>query len=168
MLVLQANPATLQMVARLGAAFTQLAQTGPGAANVAKVAGAVRQGLQENFTIEGAASGARWAPLAARTVKQRRKLGFAGAHMILVRTGGYRASFGQPGAPGHVSEFAASGGRWTWREGSEDYRAKWHELGTPKMPARPVTRAISTAAENRIQSTFDFILDAWGKTHGGQ
>lgn len=167
MFELRADAETRANVNRLAEFFDRLAGAGPGAGNVEKVAGAVRQGFQEVFETEGRAGGRVWAPLAARTVKQRRRLGFAGNHMILVRTGRYRTAFLQRGGD-HVSEFSIHFGTWFWHEGGEDWRTRWHELGTTRMPARPVTTNLSRRSDERLASLFEHIFGELGKQHGGQ
>ncbi len=156
MITLKVSPASLADVNRLTLSLQRLRDTGPGAGNVEKVASAMRQGLLENFATESN-GGQKWAPLAARTVRQRRHFGFAGNHMILVRTGVYRDSFTQRDAPDHVRKFTVAFGHWFWQEGSEDYRARFHELGTARMVARPAT-SLTPGAESRIGQTLDYVF----------
>ena len=144
-------------VNRLAQFFERLAR-GPGAREREKVADAIRRGFQENFTRQRAGDGAPWAPLAPATVRQRRAWGFAGRRPILVRTGRYRASFVSRYGDAHYSSFQASGRRWVWEEGSVSYLAPWHELGTSRMPARPVT-PLSRRSEDRIGNTLDLIFE---------
>lgn len=156
MITLKVSPASLADVNRLTIALQRLRDTGPGAGNVEKVASVMRQGLLENFATESN-GGQKWAPLAERTVRERQRLGYGGRHMILVRTGVYRESFTQRDAPDHVSKFAVMFGHWLWQEGSADYRARFHELGTARMVARPAT-SLTPAAESRIGQTLDYVF----------
>lgn len=115
------------------------------------VAGAIRIGFAENFGSESA-GGAGWAPLARATVLDRIRHGYPGAHPILHRTGAYARSFILENHPAHISLATFDGRRLVITEGSQDYRAIWHENGTINMPARPVTR-LSETSRRRIYDT---------------
>lgn len=155
---LLATPDSIASVEALAEFFDGLAQRGPGHANERKIADAVRQGIATNFTGQRAGDTGAWPPLAPRTVQQRKALGFAGSRPILVRTGGYRATLTSAGDPAHVAQFAISAHLgWFLRIGSSDRRAKWHEGGTPKMPARPAL-LLGQTAEKRIGDTLDYVL----------
>ncbi len=128
----------------------------PGRGEITKVAGAIRQGFAANFTSESSAEGA-WKPLAAATVAERIAQGYGGEHPILRRTGGLRASFVQPG-PDHVERFIGQPEGWVLEVGSQHENAAFHERGTRRMPARPVT-PLSPRAEDRIRATVGYVLD---------
>lgn len=128
----------------------------PGRGEITKVAGAIRQGFADNFTSESSAEGA-WKPLAAATVAERIAQGHGGEHPILRRTGSLRASFVQPGGD-HVERFTGQSGGWVLEVGSQHENAAFHERGTHRMPARPVT-PMTQQSEARINATVDYILD---------
>lgn len=128
----------------------------PGRGEVAKIAGAIRQGFADNFTSESSGQGP-WAALAPATVAERIAQGYGGDHPILRRTGSLRASFVQPGGD-HIERFTGMGGGWLLEVGSQHENAAFHEHGTRRMPARPVT-PLSVQAEGRITSTLHYVLD---------
>lgn len=130
----------------------------PGPRQTRSIGDAIRRGFQDNFTTEGSASGQPWRPLAQQTIQQRIELGFAGEHPILVRTGRYRASFVQLGAPGQYESIRRTGGSLIVEEGSDDERADDLGLGTFRIPPRPVTE-LGPRSEKRIMDTIDFMID---------
>jgi len=111
--------------------------TRPGNGNSRKLADGIRQQFQANFTRQGSGAGA-WAPLAPATVAQRRAQGYAGQRPILVRSGDYRRSFLERGGDNHERIWQSAVGL-SVEVGSDDYRARELELGTSRIPARPVT-----------------------------
>ena len=142
----------------------------PGSGERSKVAIAITRGFAENFSNQQSGDGARWEPLAPMTVFQRRQLGFAGERPILVRTGTYRASWVQAGAPGHVEVFERTGSGWVLEVGSEDERVEELSRGRSgplfPMPGRPVL-PLPESAQTNIGDTLDFIFAEIGKqTHG--
>lgn len=128
----------------------------PGNAQKRSVADAIRRGYQDNYTTQGAASGTPWRPLAASTVIDRQRKGYAGSSPILVRSGRVRATWVSEGS-GHYSSFRAGGGLSVWEEGSDDPIARFHERGTSKMPARPVS-LLGERSEQRIVDTIDLMI----------
>lgn len=92
-----------------------------------KIADGVRQAFQENFSTEGAASGAPWKSLASRTAATRQKLGWPSQRPILVRTGKYRRSFVQSGGD-HIEQISSSGSGTTIDVGSQ-LASRIHERG---------------------------------------
>ena len=111
-----------------------------------KVADAIRAQYARAFAGEGPIQGVAWSQLAPSTVRDRISKGFGGAHPILVRTGSYRASFTQQGAAGHIDDFRETGGGWSITVGSRDFRAKFLNPGTARMPSRPVNEGTNRQA----------------------
>ena len=153
----------------------------PGNAQKRSVSGAIRQGFQDNFTTQGAASGERWQPLAPRTVAARTKLGWGPTGPILVRRGNLRNTWVNEGGENHVSSVRQSGGVTVFEEGAEGMIAAVHELGAvvdiPAMqqsrkngmmhvggarqgaiPARPVS-LLGERSEARIMDVIDLMID---------
>ena len=77
--------------------------------------------LEETYTAENDPYGVPWAPLAPSTLRQ--KAGSA----ILIEKGSLNASLGYNLLGSQAAEI-----------GYVDYKAKWHQDGTSKMPARPI------------------------------
>lgn len=96
--------------------------------------------FQQNFDDEGGAFGkgawAQWAPLRPATVRDRQRLGFPGAHPILVRTGDLMESVTVRGAPGNVFEVGPN----SLVMGTTDPKAKFHQTGSRdgKLPMRRI------------------------------
>lgn len=130
----------------------------PGNRQVRSVADAVRQGFQDNFSTEGAASGVPWAQLAPFTVLQRQELGFSGAHPILVRSGGYRATWVQRGAADNYELIQRTSSGLIIEAGSDDERADELSLGTFRMPARPVAE-LGPQSEQRVSNTIELMIN---------
>lgn len=120
----------------------------------------VVRGFQYNFTHQAEGDGAPWASLAPMTRAQRKKLGYAEARPILVRSGEYRSSFVDLDNPSHFSEEGAlPGGGLYFEEASEDWRVSILEPGIDEpveIPPRPVT-ILSNESEDRLGSIIDFI-----------
>ena len=127
----------------------------PSQADLAPLQEAIRQGFAQNFETESA-GGTPWAALAPSTVAQRLLLGY-GAGPILQRTGSYRDAFTQATNPDHVSEIEYSGGVTTLSEGSSHPLTPFLEMGTGKMPARPVLE-LSRSAINEVSEAFDKMV----------
>lgn len=127
----------------------------PGNGNTRKIADAVTMGFQDNFTRQSSGAGA-WARLAPATLVDRQRKGFA-AGPTLVRTGGLRASYVSRGGASHYERISQSAVGLTIEAGSDDYRAPFHERGTAKMPARPIS-LLGESSENRIVDTIEFVL----------
>ncbi len=107
---------------------------------VARIGGdALRRAFAENFSSEGHGE---WANLASMTVEERRALGYAGEHPILVREGNLRESVTNPAHPLHIQEMQNWGSRHrlTLSLGSEDPRYERLHFGDEddKLPARPM------------------------------
>lgn len=138
----------------------------PGSGERTKVATAITRGFADNFSNEQSGDGQKWEPLAAMTVNERRELGFAGEHPILVRTTRYRASWIQANAPGHVEVFEKTGTGWLLDVGSEDERVQDLSEGRQgplfPMPARPVL-PLSAKAEADLGDVLDFVVDEIAK-----
>ena len=128
----------------------------PGAGETRKIADGIRQEFQRNFTTQSSGFG-RWAGLAQSTVTQRRQLGYSGERPVLVRSGGYRASFVQRGGDNHES-IQTTGFGLVIDVGSNDRRAIFHERGTRNMPQRSVTM-LTDDSENRLARIVDFVVE---------
>jgi len=128
----------------------------PGSGNTRKIADAITQGFQDNFTRQSSGAGP-WARLAAATITDRRRQGF-GAGPTLVRTGGLRAGYVSRGAPNHHERIWQSATGLTIEAGSADERiALFHERGTSRMPARPIS-LLGESSEARIIDTIEYVL----------
>jgi phage gpG-like protein len=129
----------------------------PGSAQKRSVSDAIRRSFQDNFTRQQSGNGS-WAPLAPATVLDRQKKGFAGSNPILVRTGGLRASWVSEGA-NHYSSVRSSGGYTVFEEGSSHPLAQFHEAGTSRMAARPVSM-LSDSQESRIVDVIEWVISS--------
>lgn len=125
---------------------------------------AVRAGFAENFANESSGDGEKWNPLAGRTNADRQRRGFPTEHPILVRAGGYRASFTVMGAPNSLSEVESTGSDWTLHVGSSDERRILEKGGTTiiqgkqvYVPPRPAT-ILSDQAESNIASVIERVI----------
>lgn len=127
----------------------------PGNGQTRAIVDGIKQRFQENFTRQGSGAG-RWAPLAPSTREQRRAQGYAGASPILVRSGNYRQSFVGRGGDSYERVWQSPLGL-TIEAGSDDSRGRWLELGTSRMPARPVT-LLDDAQESRLVDLLDFVV----------
>ena len=119
----------------------------------------IRATFAANFTNERG-DDRSWAPLALRTIKERIRLGYGGAHPILIRSGDYRRSFVEADDPQHVSESEIAGGVWKIHEGTADIRAGTLEFGSDNVPARPVM-APGRSGEDRITEVVEYMFDRW-------
>jgi hypothetical protein len=128
----------------------------PGNAERRKVFDAITQGFQRNFSAEGSRRG-KWRALAPSTVIDRQRRGYGGQHPILVRTGDLRASFVQRGAKDHVEEFQLTAQGWRILAGSASEIGFFQELGTQRIPPRPITE-LTGGAEQRIINTIDYMI----------
>ena len=103
-----------------------------------QVGTALLQDFAQNFRDEGGMFGrgawAQWQPLRPSTVADRRRLGYPGEHPILVREGNLMASVTQRGAAGNVFEVGPN----SLVLGTTDRKAKYHQFGTRRMPARKI------------------------------
>lgn len=113
-----------------------------------EVSDAIRAGFAANFASQGSARGA-WATLAPATIRDRIRRGF-GASPIRVRTGKGRSGFVERGHPDHVENVSTISQGVLYEVGSSDQTVSlFHETGTSRMPARPVT-PLSDEHEQRI------------------
>lgn len=152
----------------------------PGSAQKRSIADAIRRGFQDNFSTEGSAAGTPWKELSPKTVASRQKLGFAGAHPILVRTGRYRDSFVRGGSQDNYESIQSVGGQLQVEAGSVADRAHIHEYGAVVnipgrqqarkggykdvggarqvyIPPRPVT-ALGDSSVQRIADTIELMV----------
>jgi len=85
--------------------------------------------IARQFSTEGRAEGTPWPPR-----KSRARVGAVREPPLLIRTGALRDSLIGPSAPGHVEELEAQ----SLTLGSRLPYALFHQLGTRRMPARPL------------------------------
>jgi hypothetical protein len=130
-----------------------------GAAERRKVADRVRLGIARNFTREGP-EGWRWAPLAPRTVKERRELGFAGQHPILQRTRELKRSWTERGHPKHQEGWGSYAGMTVLTISSSDPRVQELTEGRayPPMPERPM-HLLDDADTQGIEDTLVWCIE---------
>jgi len=136
----------------------------PGQNEKRAIEDAVRAGFAENFNNESSGNNQRWKPLAGRTNADRSRRGFPTEHPILVRTGGYRASFTVMGATNSLSEVESTGSDWTLYVGSSSNRHILEFGGTTiiqgkqvYVPPRPAT-LLSDQAESNIASVIERVI----------
>ena len=100
------------------------------------------------FATSGASSGGRWAALSSRYAawKARHYPG----QPILVATGALRASMGNVRIVGPR--------RLEW--GTDDRKAKYHQAGTSKMPARPIIRLTSKERTLMTKLVHAYLLES--------
>ena len=91
--------------------------------------------VESVFLEEGTPS---WAPLRPGTRAIRERAGFSPANPILIRTGSYKAALMGEGAQGSLLEQTSMGKGFRLKIGTTDPRFDYHELGTRRMPARPI------------------------------
>lgn len=127
---------------------------------------AIREQYAAQFASEGGRSGAPWAQLRPRTVRDRMRQGYPGRHPILVRSGGYKDSWIERYDRAHFSQLNVTAHGWEYGEGSTDFRAAWMEHGTRYMVARPVRTALMRGNIAIIRA-LEMIYDAkWPGTRG--
>lgn len=95
-----------------------------------KVHDTIRNVEKKQFSTEGAAYSGGWAPLAPSTVRYKARRGLD--PRILHATGRLRRSFTTKGDPDHVYRASAD----EMFTGSRVPYAKFHQLGTVRMPRR--------------------------------
>ncbi len=128
----------------------------PKGGDLSKIASTVRRGFADNFASESSAEGP-WKPLAAMTVAERVAAGYGGEHPILQRTGSLRKSFTDAGSSGHVERYEPQSDGWIVTVGSMHELAAFHEFGTRRMPARPITPLQARAVRAIEDAVSDFI-----------
>lgn len=94
-----------------------------------------------------------WAPLAASTITDKARHGFK-TPAPLLRTGEMRDSI----------EYMVHGNEGC--VGSNNPEAKWHELGTARMPPRPFLRPAAIVSEDRIRRMATAAVVAALSGHG--
>lgn len=127
----------------------------PGSGQKRSISDAIRRSFQDAFTSQQSGNGS-WAALAPSTVLDRQKQGYAGSRPILVRSGALRSSWVGEGSD-HYSSVRKQGGYTIFEEGSESLIARFHESGTSRMPARPVS-LLGDSSEQRIVDTIEFMI----------
>jgi phage gpG-like protein len=116
-----------------------------------------KSSIKENFDTEGAASGAKWAPLAASTIRQRLAAGFS-AGPILNRTGRLRRESLRA-----VDDFSISeqGSRITITFPTP--YAIFQNNGTKNIPARPFLRFSPAQTEKLRKAVKKTFTEKLGK-----
>ena len=156
MLTIQPKNLDSQLDAEVGR-FEKISS--PSVADVAPVADAIRAAFEENFDSESSAFG-RWQGLSRSTQRDRERSGYPPTHSILVRRGTYKKSFTDAGSNDHVQELDVDIAAWSLFVGSRHDFARWHELGTGRMPARPAL-PLNDVQESRIaERVIDFLRSA--------
>lgn len=125
---------------------------------------ALQMDFIENFAEEGGVFGkgawAQWQPLRPATAADRRRLGYPGEHPILVREGDLMASVTIRGAANNVFEVGPN----SLVLGTTDYKAKYHQFGTRRMPARKIVGISAQRAGYRGRDgSIVGMLDAYVK-----
>lgn len=136
----------------------------PGQNEKRAIEDAVRAGFAENFNNESGGNNRRWKILAPLTKVDRRRRGFPVEHPILVRTGGYRASFTVSGSSNSLVEEESTGSEWIMYVGSSDKRRILEYGGITTIqgrqvyvPPRPAT-ILSDQAESNIASVIERVI----------
>jgi len=124
----------------------------PGPALLGPVADGVRESFANQFQSTGGYGGSPWKPLAASTAQR------TGRWVPLQATGTLWRSLAVKGAPHGYAELRDP---WTLAVGTTDPVAPFHQLGTRKMPKRPlVPPVIPDADRDRWASlAVDYILE---------
>ena len=108
------------------------------APTLAAIADDFREMVAQQFASEGRAGGTPWPPRKSTggvgATRRVARTGRGTASLLLVRTGALRDSLTTPGAAGSVEEL--DGGSLTL--GTRLPYAMFHQLGTRRMPARPL------------------------------
>jgi hypothetical protein len=95
---------------------------------------------REQFNTQGASGSGGWAPLKRATVAQKAKRGLDSR--ILRATDNLFESLTSRGHPDHIEKISAD----EWFFATRDKKARFHQKGTRKMPAR---RVIELSERNR-------------------
>jgi len=111
----------------------------------------------EYFTSESAPDGSKWAPLAARTLAEKRRKGYPDD--ILVRTGEMRKQLSAIGQG--VRDIGSTGPDMAWLTfGTSVEYAGYHMTGTldPPMPARPHTGLNDQKCTQLAEMVADYVV----------
>ncbi len=113
-----------------------------------EIADVLDRSAAQAFATSGASSGGRWAALSSRYAmwKARHYPG----QPILVATGALRASMGS------VRNITPKRLEW----GTDDRKARYHQGGTSKMPARPIIRLTSKERTLMTKLVHAYLLEA--------
>lgn len=104
--------------------------------------------IAAQFSSEGRAEGTPWPPRKRSRVGATQASPWAGqAPPLLVRTGALRDSLIGPSSPGHVEELEEQ----SLTLGSRLPYALFHQLGTRRMPARPLIVLSGERAERWVE-----------------
>ena len=108
-----------------------------------------------NFDVAGAMQTPRWAPLSARTLKEKARLGYS--PQPLLRTGNLRQAF----ASYYDANKGGIGARASYFSGGKkfDY-ATVHQFGSEHIPARPMLPPPAYVRQTAISIYGKFISDS--------
>lgn len=98
--------------------------------------------------VEGQFNGGGWAALKPYTIAWK------GHATKLVYSGGMKASWVTKGAPGNISRESAQRGKW----GTGHELVGWHQFGTSRMVARPVTVPPAGFDNTVVSEISDWIM----------
>lgn len=101
------------------------------------------------------ARGSSWAPLAPSTVRERERLGYGGAHPILVRQGDLMESLTVLGARGNITRIGPTSAEF----GTAHPLAPFHHWGTRRMPARPLVGLTWRRKQGIVKRLGDYIRE---------
>jgi phage gpG-like protein len=111
--------------------------------------------VQQDFVLEGGASGSPWAPLSPRYAAWK-AVHFPGKG-ILVRSGALKASLASGSAPGAI--FATT--PTTLELGTTVPYGIYHQLGGAHLPQRPPLRVTAEFMRQVGKQMQAFVQDAW-------
>lgn len=155
MIKLTATPESRQDIEELAAFFQGLKSP---TLYMRQILGDTVRGLfEEHFDNEGSRSAFSWEGLKDRTRAERRREGYGAEHPILVRSGYYKNSFTNLGAPDNFEQLVTRGDGWTMEFGSDDFRVNELEGGRDNMAARPVT-LLDDSEESEIGDVLDRLF----------
>ena len=121
------------------------------------VESSIRAQFAANFTRQGSGDGP-WAQLADATAADRARQGYGPRNPILQRTGRLRGSWVNSDRADSGYELNRTSQGWEMLVGSDYGIARYHELGTSRMPARKVAR-MDNGQGRRIADALDRMLD---------
>lgn len=164
-LTFRPDKAALDELERLAEIPANLLEIGTDEAKRRQLQEIVLAGFLDNFAEERAGDAYAWAELKPSTNLQRHLQGYDPYHPILYRTGSYKGSWVDEGNAEHISGLELTSNGFIIAEGSSDYRAPYHEEGTPNMAARSVSR-LSQARQNQIGAALARLVIAAIESEG--
>jgi hypothetical protein len=126
--------------------------------NADEIGDAVRDGIAQNFVLQGSATGP-WQELRPTTQEERAAKGFPAKRPLLYRTGDLRDSFVAEGDPDHYQQAFQSSNLFALEIGSDDYRANALQAGyaAHNLPPRPIVD-LRPQAERHVGDTIDAMI----------